>query len=167
MMRLLISQEWGSLGGQLVYRASEYSFDFEPKSRAEVARRAGREGTTSILIGTLQIEMGIETGIALFVWGLHPHAAWSRGHLPRITPRAGGVKMLLDEEPAVGISQSLAEVGEWLTTYDPNTGWLCVSSKQERQADEYVEFADNVVAGITDERLLSLWLRPVLFNLDG
>lgn len=36
---------------------------------------------TSLLIGTLQIEVGLEFGAAVFVWGLHSHVSqWRRDH---------------------------------------------------------------------------------------
>lgn len=161
-MRFLISREWTPLKGRLVYRSAEYSFDFDPEPRSEVVRRTGGEGVTSILIGTLQIEVAIKTGLALFVWGYHVHPSrWQRRSLPSISPQAGGIKVLLDEEPVAGVSLPLAEVGQWNTTYDPDTRWVCVTSDYADYPDEYVEFADNTVAGIAEGRLLSLWLRPL------
>ena len=102
--------EYLPLSGQLIYRAYEYSFDFEVEAHSELARRAGSEGTTSLLMGTLQIEIGIETGTLLFVWGLHSHTKWLRDQLPSFSPRPGSVKVLFDEEPIVGVSQSLKEI---------------------------------------------------------
>jgi hypothetical protein len=150
------------LDGALVYRAYEYSFDFKVKSESELALRAGSKGTTSLVVGTLQIEVGIETGAALFVWGLHSHSTqWRQVHLPRVSSQKGCVKVLFDEEPVIGVSQSLAEVGEWQTTYDEGTGWVCVSANEHDVAESYVEFADNTIAGLADEKLVSVWLRPV------
>jgi hypothetical protein len=70
--------ERSALAGQLLYRANEYSFDFEFESKDEALFRAGDKGTTSLLVGTLQIEIGIETGAALYVWGLHSHLRFYR-----------------------------------------------------------------------------------------
>jgi len=113
---------------RVVYRAYEYSFDFKAKSESELALRAGSRGRISLVVGTLQVDVGIETRAALFVWGLHSHSAqWRRDRLPRISPEKGCIKVLFDEEPIIGVSQGLAEVGEWQTTYDEDTGWICVS----------------------------------------
>lgn len=150
------------LEGQLVYRAYEYSFDFKVESQLELARRAGSNGTTSLLIGTLQIEIGIETGAALFVWGLHSHSAqWRRDSLSRPSAQPGCVKAVFDEEPIMGVSQGLAEVGEWQTTYDPKTGWVCVSSNEHDGVESYVEFAEDTIAGLLNDELVSVWLRPI------
>ena len=161
MIRFL-SYDCPQLRGQLIYRAYEYSFDFILESRADAAIRAGNKGLTSLVIGTLQIEIGIETRLALFVWGLHSHVSkWRQSPLPRIASRPGCLKVLFDEEPVIGVSQGLAEVGEWQTTYDENTGWICVSANEHDVAESYVEFADNTIAGLADEKLVSVWLRPV------
>jgi hypothetical protein len=74
---------------------------------------------------------------------------------------AGGVRVLPDEELTAGIALSFAEVGELHTTYDVDSGWIHVSRDLIYSADRYLEFADNIVVGITDEQMMSLWLRPV------
>jgi hypothetical protein len=161
MIRFL-SYECPPLRGQVIYRAYEYSFDFELESRADAAHRAGNEGVTSLMIGTLQIEIGIESRLALFVWGLHSHVSkWHQRPLPRIASLPGCLKVLFDEEPVIGVSQGLAEVGEWETTYDANTGWICVSANEPDVAESHREFAEDTIAGLTDDKLVSLWLRPI------
>jgi hypothetical protein len=161
-MTRFLKYDCASLQGELLYRAYEYSFDFKAKSESELALRAGSKGTTSLVVGTLQIEVGIETGAALFVWGLHSHSTqWRQDRLPRISPEKGCVKVLFDEEPVIGISQGLAEVGEWQTTYDANTGWILVSANEHDVAESHREFAEDTIAGLTDEKLVSLWLRPI------
>jgi hypothetical protein len=64
-----------TLQGELFYNRSEQSFDFVSMSRSGVRRRMGDLGPTSVLIGTLQIEIGVETGTLLYVWGYHPETA--------------------------------------------------------------------------------------------
>lgn len=162
MIRFVKTQEWSALKGVLIYRASEYSFDFEPASNIDVIKRAGEEGTTSISIGTLQIEVGVETQVILFVWGLHSYNLWQEKSLPSIEFETGCVKVSLDEKPIAGVSLELAKVGQWITVRDPYTGWICVSLNSEDQATEYVEFAACTVAGIKEGHLVSLWLNPVM-----
>lgn len=149
------------LQGELIYRAYEYSFDYKVSSESELALRAGNKGTTSLVVGTLQVEIGIETGAALFVWGLHSHTTrWRRVHLPGVSSQKGCVKVLFDEAPVIGVSQVFAEVGEWQTTYDEDTGWISVSANEHDVVGSHVEFADNTIAGLANEKLVSLWLRP-------
>src|SRR5215210_3973240 len=150
-----------SLAGQLVYREYEYSFDFKAAAQSELVRRSGGGGTTSLLIGTLQIEIAIDTRVALFVWGLHSHSDhWVRTRLPRVSPRPGYLHVLFDQEPLPGICQSLTESSQLRTTYDPDSGWIRISLGDDETADVYVEFAEDTVAGLLNEKLISLWLRP-------
>ena len=165
MMRFLVEYNCVPLKGTLVYRAYEYSFDFKVESETELARLAGHSGTISLVIGTLQIEVGIETGAVLFLWGLHSHSAqWRRDRLPVISWKKGCLTVRFDEEPIMGVSQELAEVGEWQTTYDANTGWICVSSQKGDAAECYVEFAQNTIAGVANQKLVSLRMRPMWYE---
>jgi hypothetical protein len=161
MMRFFIEYNCAPLKGELVYRAHEYSFDFKVESELDIARRAGDKGTISVLVGTLQIEVGIETGSALFIWGLHSHnTQWRREGLPLVPSEEGCFRVQFDEQPVRGVSQGLAGVGEWGTTYDAKTGLICVSSREGDLGKSYVEFAQDTIAGVTNEKLVSLWLRP-------
>ena len=109
--------------------------------------------------------MGIEVGAALFVWGLHSHISqWRRDHLSAVPAKRGGIRVIFDEEPAIGISQGLAAVGEWHTAFDANTGWICISSNQYDSAEHYIEFAENIVAGVSNEKLVSLRLHPIWYQ---
>ena len=86
-MQLISSQEFTKLEGQLIYNSEEYSFDFRPRSNQELSNRVGNEGTTSITIDTLQIEVDIESGLALYVFGYYPYKIWHLEKLPLITPQ--------------------------------------------------------------------------------
>lgn len=153
------------LQGELVYRAYEHSFDFKVKSNSELAKRTGDKGSTALLIGTLQIEVGIEAGTALYAWGLHSHISqWRRDHVPAVPAKSGGIKVIFDEEPVIGVSQGLADVKEWHTAFDPNTGWISISSNQFDNAAHYIEFAENTIAGVSNEKLVSLRLHPTWYQ---
>jgi hypothetical protein len=149
-----------TLQGELIYRRSEYSFDFEPMSRSGVRRRTGDFGTTSVLIGTLQIEIGIETGTFLYVWGYYPETAWKRHKLPNPTTQPGKVSISFEEPPELSVSIGLVEFNEWTTAYDPRTGWLCVGDPAPNPTAQLVEFATNTIAVIYEVQLRALWLRP-------
>lgn len=162
MIHFFVESDCLPLKGELVYRPNEYSFDFKVESESELARRAGSKGTISIVVGTLQLEVGIETGTVLFLWGLHEHSVrWRRDRLPSISSEKSCVKVRFEQEPTVGVSQGLAEVGEWNTTYDVQSGWICVSGEERDSAQRYVEFAEGTIVGLIDEKLVSVWLHPV------
>jgi hypothetical protein len=77
-MRFSIEDKFTTpLPGLLQYRRSEHSFGFQVADPAEFVDRAGGVETTSVSIGTLQIEVGIGSGAALFVWGLHTNDKWT------------------------------------------------------------------------------------------
>jgi hypothetical protein len=148
------------LAGQLLYRPNEYSFDFDLESRDEAHSRAGNGGTTSLLVGTLQIEIGIETEAALYLWGLHTHfSKWSKADLPEISPHPGGIRVIFDKPPKTGVSELISYPGEWQTIHDASSGWICVMSSNKHPTS-FVEFAKDTIAGLADRDLVSLWLHP-------
>src|SRR5438067_1407980 len=92
-MKLGVDVDGGPpLGGVLFYSKREYSFRFVPASPDQLTERVGERGVTSLSVGTLQIEVGIEHKRALYVWGLHPYTRWKPGILdPSPIMRTGGV----------------------------------------------------------------------------
>jgi hypothetical protein len=143
--------------GALVYNVGEYSFRYEIASPELVAERAGTAGRTSLTIGTLQIELGVATGNALFVWGLHPKAMWTTVAVS--PPGADPGIVHFDGEFEAAVSESLAEVGQWTTRYDAATGWVRVASA-EIPDESLTEIATGVVLGANGGELSSVWLKP-------
>jgi hypothetical protein len=151
-----------TLQGEHFYNRAEHSFDFELMSRSGVRRRMGDLGPTSVLIGTLQIEIGVETGTLLYVWGYHPQPAWKYARLSSPTAQPGMVSISLEEAPEPGVSIRLVEMNEWPTAYDPRTGWVCLGDPGPGRSAQWVEFATNTIAVIADDLLRALWLRPTM-----
>ena len=148
------------LSGLLIYDDSEYSFRYEA-DLSELRDRLGDGGVTSVTIGTLQIEVDVDSGQALFVWGLHPKAQWAEARLapPRTQP---GIVSFESEKPfSEGVSISAARVGVWNTQYDSKTGWVRVAPDPAPDESQ-IMIADGVVIGVLREELHSLWLRPLL-----
>src|SRR4051812_31197605 len=134
------------LEGAVVYVEAEYSFRFDIHGFDVLAEREGTLGRSSIEIGTLQVEVGTETGAALFVWGLHPRVQWRAGTLPN--PVASSAVMLFDMEFDAGASVQLAPVGAWSTVFDKESGWVRVSPDAE--ADSLVAIATGTLLGHQD-----------------
>jgi hypothetical protein len=151
-----------TLQGELFFSRSEQSFDFESMSRSGVRRRMGDLGTTSVLVGTLQIEIGIETGTLLYVWGYHPETAWKQARLSTPTAQPGMVSISFEEPPERGVSIGLVEVNEWPTAYDHATGWICIGDPTPGRDAEWVEFATNTVVVLAEGELRALWLKPTM-----
>lgn len=161
MSRMIVRYEPGpALNGSLVYDDSEYSFRYEA-DLPELRGRVGGGGVTSITVGTLQVEVDVDSGQALFVWGLHPRAQWTEARLapPRAQP---GLVFFESASPFhEGVSISEAGVGVWSTQYDSETGWVRVAPDL-RPDEAQIMIADGVVVGVLGDELHSLWLRPLL-----
>lgn len=164
MTTFAVSDSDGSaLDGVLHYIEAEYSFRFDAESPQDLFERVGDDGVTSLLIGTLQIEVAVESGAALFVWGLHPHLDWHPRSIG--TPVAQIASLRLSDLSVLqrGVSIRIARVGEWTTFYDEVTGWIQVSSDAvaDADADERFMIATGTVLGLRAGGLHSIWLHPV------
>ena len=116
----------------------------------------------SVSIGRLQIEVAIGGGLAFYVWGLHPALNWSTG---RATPRdpSPGVVAICEEDAFMsGVSVKLAAAGEWSTTYDEISGWVCVTPDPTREDEQVVLIATGTCLGLVGDQLNSVWVRPTL-----
>lgn len=150
------------LAGKLIYRSGEFSLDYQADSKDEVARRAGKDGVTSLTIGTLQLEIGIETRAVLFPWGYCPRNSW---HAARIdSPKAvpGAVLLNTSLPLAKGVSLKLDESDQWVPEFDAKSGWLRIGPAGTASAQHAIEFAAGCVMGLTGKRLGVLWLQPVI-----
>jgi hypothetical protein len=148
------------LSGSLFYEDRAHSFRFVPGSPQELEERSGRRGLTSLSVGTLQIEVGVETRLALFVWGLAPKARWKTGGLDGPKPQPGIVHVTPSRAFSRGVSISVAEVGHWDSLFDETTGWLRVSA-EELSDTHQILIATDTVLGLRDKSLTSVWLQPV------
>lgn len=148
------------LSGRLTYLESEYSFVFDVADRSDLVEYAGESGFTSITIGTLQIEIGIESRRALYVWGYHPKLSWVQALLePPIVERQA--VLLASDKPTlqVGVSIAVAPVGAWRTTHDRSNGWVRVAP-DDVSDDWLTEIAEGTVLGCLHGDLHSVWLLP-------
>lgn len=147
--------------GVLYYTENEYSFRFNVASPADLAIQVGAKGTTSLAIGTLQIEVGVETRRALFVWGLHPKIKWLSHRLDLPKSREGYISVDRRCSLQPGVAIEVAPVGKWYTVYDSGTGWIRVAADDEGD-NEIIEIAESTLLGARNGCLHSIWLRPIL-----
>jgi hypothetical protein len=128
MMKVrFIAHPGQELEGSLVYANAEHSFRFDAGSPFELAERMGVAGVTSIAVGTLQIEVGVDSHLVLFVWGLHPRARWAEGRVAAPVYRSGIVEVSEPRDLRRGVSVGLADVNSWSSIYDSETSWLRVA----------------------------------------
>jgi hypothetical protein len=125
----LASATGDSLDGILRYDENEHSFSFTPASPVDLSEQVGADGLTSLSIGTLQVELGVATRIALFVWGLHPRASWQAAVLPSPNALPGVVRVGLPDSLRPGETISIAGVGRWSTLHDERSDWVRVAAE--------------------------------------
>jgi hypothetical protein len=148
------------LSGRLSFVKSEYSFSYQVSDTAELQDRTGASGITSLVIDTLQLEVGVESGTVLYAWGFCPMGSWAKVTLSPPTATPGGITVVADEELEYGVSVPLP--GEnWTTDYDPANGFVKVSRPQHT-ADHFILIAQDVTLGLDGSDLVELWLHPAI-----
>jgi hypothetical protein len=152
-------EECEPLPGTLWYSADEgFCFDVEIAAYRAMNRR-GPMGCCCLCIDHIQLDVGLETGYLVEVYGWHPPTVWRQSTLPAIETRGGIVKAHLDRGIERGTGMDLVPPCTWPTTYDAESGWICFG-RPDPSAELYVEFCTSTVAGLADGVLQSLWLRP-------
>ena len=157
----LTASEGAPLDGLLVYSDAEHSFRFEVGAPSDLETRSGGAGRTSLSVGTLQVEVDVATGVALFAWGLHPRERWSDGGGRPERQRPGEVQVHSTFPLEAGVAVPVAAVGVWHTIHDGMTGWVRVTSDERTEDDAQILIASGTVLGIRAGRLNSVWLNPV------
>lgn len=129
--------------GFLLYRLDDHAFDFVLGGSTEADEVIGLLGTTSLLVGTLQIEVDIETGRLLYVWGYSPKAGWRVQQDVWVPHADPAVARVLDVELEPGISLTVAEAHETECVYDPPSGVV-----RAQAADASPDAAIRIAAGV-------------------
>ncbi|WP_435582480.1 hypothetical protein [Amycolatopsis thermoflava] len=147
------------LAGLLRYSRSDRAFGFQPRNPDDLAGRTGCGGRTSLVAGTLQLEVAVDTGEALYVWGYLPTESWRRAALSHPDAVGGRVKVELDG-PALeaGVSETIAP-SDWEVLFDQDSGLVRVVQNRW-SAERVVEIADGVRLGLSGASLNSFWLAP-------
>lgn len=162
MPLLFDSSEGPPLVGSLFYIDDEYSFQFNAGSHVDLRDRLGPRGSTSLAIGTLQVEVAVDDGTLLFVWGLHPRAAWRHEQHPTPHMRDATIRVRKLDELEAGISESIATDGTWTTTFDPDNGWVRIARPGAAEHEDRCRIASDTAIGLAGSEMNSVWLRPVL-----
>jgi hypothetical protein len=147
--------------GAAQYIEADGSFDFDKGLSSSVGYAIGSEGVTSLLVGTLQIEIDVEYRTALHVWGYHPREAWMLGQAVPPQYRDGIVMISAPTKLIPGVSLGVAEIGEWTTTFDARSGWVAVRADPGQENDQTILIASGTLLGFIGESLNSIWIKPV------
>ncbi|MCX3063060.1 hypothetical protein [Streptomyces beihaiensis] len=147
------------LRGRVLFTDSGHiEFLCEAGDRAEKMTRAGADGSTSVRIGDLQLEVGITTEQLLYVRGTAAWGEWQTGQFtpPDLVP--GRVFLTPDEPFAPGVPVEFDGGERWRTEFDPVSGWVRAVAPNRRPGAVTLIATDTGV-GVADGRLVSVWLR--------
>lgn len=149
---LKIVPETDLLRGRLLYHSADKAFDFDVNDSSEYQQRVRSQGTASLVIQTLQIEVAIAGSLALYVWGYHPREHWKDERLSVPVMVAGGIQCESSRPMVVGVGEEVPGSNTWVTTYDRDSGWVRIGESVATPVD-VVMFAEGVAAGIKDAAL--------------
>ncbi len=147
--------------GRLEYRHSERSLAFVPIDSGPGTTKTVTDAT-SLSLGTIQLEVDIESRLVLQVWGYHPREAWIPGLVQAPEAVRGGLRVHESTKLARGVSVPITCDTSWVTTFDPASGWLSIHCDDVEPPRTVVEFAESTLAGLSLTRLVALWLRPLM-----
>lgn len=156
-MRLETNAVGAPLNGSLYYRESDRAFDFIPTREIDLVSRAGSEGTASIALGTLQLELGVGTRALLYAWGYSPREKWASRALPEPNLTQAAVHIAPSFSLKRGIAVDFPDATHWSFAHDAKSGWLFFGEEPNTTA---LEIASNVGLVIDDGVLRGVWLRP-------
>ena len=115
-------------------------------------------GTTSLSIGTLQIEIGIEKRNLLYVWGYHPFFNWKTTSIPEPEAFLGSVTLLPEHKLESGVSLAVDEGQKWRTFHDTNSGHIVITKHENFLAGKLIKIADGCIIELKENSLSSLVL---------
>ncbi|WP_331445615.1 hypothetical protein [Streptomyces xanthochromogenes] len=147
------------LRGRLLYQDDgNVEFVCAPESRTDKSARTGSDGSVSLRIGSLQLEVGITTRQVLYARGYSPRESWNaaRFDLPDMPP---GVVFAEPDRPFVpGQPVALDRTGEWPIDHDVRSGWLRISAPGNEGKGTLTLIADGIAVGTYAEEIVSVWL---------
>jgi hypothetical protein len=160
ILHYAVVPELGPLVGEPIYVSGDHAFNFRPADSDAVGERAGQLGTTSVVLDTLQLEVGVETGQCLWVWGYSPVTGWAKRTLlvPSVEP--GGVRCSTGAGLQRGVS--MAAIDGAYRYFDPSSGWFCTAATDTwlDLGARALEIATGTILLLTDDDLMAVFVRP-------
>lgn len=155
MITFAVTTDHPNHKGRLVYRRDELSFDTEP-----------REGGRGISIAVNEVQLFVDDDShVLYVSGYCPFQGWVQTLLAPPSHSSSGL-VVVDLNPASvpsGMAFGVNDVTcRWPAYVNPQ-GWVCVGNPEDK-GDQAVEFAPSSVAVLKGDRLVALWLHPIMIG---
>ncbi len=146
------------VSGLLRYVSEDYAFNF--RMGVSEQERQGKEGTTSFVVDTLQLEVAVDSSLCLYIWGYCPMGRWEQSSLSPPNARPGSLRASHDKPLIPGVAVGLESMVPPNAWFDPDSGWFCMGNKNVAPDAEAVEFATGCLAVVVHGRLSSLWIKP-------
>jgi hypothetical protein len=147
-------------GGLLRYLRHEHSFHFDPASPSDLLLKTGGSGVTSVLVDTVQLEVGVETGLLLYPWGYSPETSWRTGQLLAPTFADVGLRVKSERGLHPGVSLYANSNRNWTTTFDEENGWIRLAL-DDQSGDSAFLIAESSGLELRAGALQAVWLSPV------
>lgn len=154
------------LQGQQIYRKNEYSFDFLLDNDSMLKEHAGKMGTTSLSIGTLQIEIAIENKALLYVWGFHPYFNWQSKQIPEVETILGTVILTSDCELQQGVALSISDGQNWQTFHDASSEQIVITKSDEFLTGTNIRINNCCIVELREGSIFSIVLRVRSISRD-
>lgn len=147
------------LNGRLTYAESEQSFDFIPDGSLAELAPSSQEGTTGLVVESLQLETAVEDGRVLYAWGYSPRDSWQNAEL-QLPPATDGVctAHTTGDELVPGVSERVSKT-PWIAQFDATSRVFRVAFGGE-PLRHVTRIAAGVYVGVQDDQLSELWLQP-------
>jgi hypothetical protein len=152
-----------ALCGDLIYRSYEYSIDFINDTLDKPAIDIGNKGCFSLAIGTLQVEVDIETKKILYPWGYFPIINYIPAKIDMPNFLHGSIYVDVDELDLTNrIAYKIPKSDSWKTFKDMRSNWIYIGNDKNINDNgiTYVEFAKNSALGIKDNNIVALSIKP-------
>jgi hypothetical protein len=152
-MNFIIDLTKSKVKGTFFYIPNDYAFDFEPIQAIEI----------TLVFDYLQLEFDSESMEAKQIWGFNSYLGWINKKLTN--PKASGGALIL--EGAKGAAETpwkaIEIIGhnQWNTYYDKDSGWICFGDFNTTKSDQPVEFANGIIAVISNGTIKAFWFKPV------
>ena len=159
-VRIDVEENEAPLQGELRYVAQDYSFNFEVDSTELLRERIGLSGVGSLVLGTLQIEVAVDSGYLLYPEGYCPHTAWHAGSVNPLPARDACLRVSDAGTIQRGAGIRVGRRETPLIVYDRKSGWLRLQLDGADAVEDAVMFATGAIAGLSKGELLTLWLKP-------
>lgn len=137
-----------SYSSQVFYRKNEYSFDTEPRVNADL----------DLMVGDLFLSVDSETMSVKSVSGYNHFNGWEKKKLHKPSFFLGD--LILTESIEPGVSKRIEGSQFWPTSFDEESGLICIGDDTFSTSDVAVEFLSNAIAVLHNGALKALWVGP-------